>query len=127
MTSDAAWPLVNGAVYLSTRLIDVSDSERLPEESNAIPVCPLSELAVGGAAAPFDVNTDWPMTSEAASPVVNGVLYLSTRLLKVSASHMLPEESYATTPVGTLSELAVGGLAALFDVNPDWPMTSDAA
>ena len=48
MTSEAALPLVvNGAVYLSTRLFDVSDTQRLPEESNAIPVCPLSELAVG--------------------------------------------------------------------------------
>ena len=126
MTSDAAWPLVNGVLYFSARLFDVSDTQSVPEESNAIPVGWLSELAVGGLAVLFDVNPDWPMTTEAASPVVNGVLYLSTRLLEVSASHMLPEESNATTPVGTLSELAVGGLAALFDVNPDWPMTSEA-
>ena len=58
MTSEAAWPLVNGVVYLSTRLFDVSDTQRLPEESNAIPVGWLSELAVGGLAVLFDVNPD---------------------------------------------------------------------
>ena len=58
MTSEAASPLVNGVLYFSARLFDVSDTQSVPEESNVIPVCPLSELAVGVFGAAFVVKSD---------------------------------------------------------------------
>ena len=102
-----SYPPSHECVYLSARLFYVSEIQRLLEESNAIPVGVLSELAVGGLAALDDMNPDWPMTSEAVSPLVNGVVYFSARLFDVSDTQRLPEESNAI-PVCPLSELAVG-------------------
>jgi len=122
-TIDAASPVEIGAAYSNTRLLLTSETQRLPDESNATsaglfsPVCPEAPVLL--------VKVDCPNTVDAASLLENGVLYSSTRLLCTSTTHMLPEESNAI-PAGAFS--AVCDRPGLVPVEGFvWPMAMDAA
>src|SRR3989338_4863604 len=99
-----------------------SATNKLPEESNAIPNCAFSVLAV----VPLVpvVKLDCPSTSVAASPSVKGASYLSMRLLLLSTTHKFPDESNAKC-LGADSVLAVVPLVPV--VKLDCPSTSVAA
>src|SRR6267143_2129200 len=92
-TTVAASPVVIGAAYSSTRLLPKSTTQRFPAESNDIPVGVKSVVAVVPAV--FVVNEPCPTTTVAASPVVIGAAYFSTRLLLVSTTQRFPAESNA--------------------------------
>src|SRR3989475_699695 len=91
ITTVAASPVVIGATYFSARLLPLSATQRFPAESNEIPNGPLSVVAV----VPLVpvVNEPCPITTVAASPVVIGAAYFSTRLLKSSPTQRFPAES----------------------------------
>ena len=93
ITTVAASPVVIGAAYFSTRLLNPSTTQRFPAESNEIPAGKLIVVAVVPAV--FVVNEPCPITTVAASPVVIGAAYFSTRLLLLSATHRFPAESNA--------------------------------
>ena len=123
MTREAAWPVVKPAplTYSRTRLLASSATQRLPEESKAIPVGKQRLLALAPPRSQFPVlRLAWPRTSEAASPVVNGGVYSRIRLLSESATQRLPEESKAS-PVGMVSP--AGEAAFMSVVKDDWPRT----
>jgi hypothetical protein len=95
--------------YMRTRLLLVSVTQRLPE-LNAIPCGELRELDVGGLSAVLLVNAvplGWPSSTVADAPLVvrldDG--YMRTRLLNLSATQRLPDESNARHD-GELSVLA---------------------
>src|SRR3989442_929602 len=104
ITTVAASPVVIGAAYSSTRLLFGSATQRFPAESNEIPNGLLSVVAVVPDV-PV-VKVPCPTTRVAASPVVIGAAYSSTRLLAVSTTQRFPPES---------NEQALGVLS-LFDV-----------
>src|SRR5947209_2934051 len=79
MTSEAAWRFEKGGAYLRTRLFSRSATHTLPERSTVTDAGEFSELAVGGAAAAFEVKFVCPRTTEADWPLVNGVLNRRTR------------------------------------------------
>src|SRR2546428_318245 len=79
ITTVAASPVVIGAAYFRTRLLLKSTTQRFPAESNEIPSGVLSVVAVVPDV-PV-VNEPCPITTVAASPVVTGAAYSSTRLL----------------------------------------------
>ena len=96
-TIEAAWPFVNGVLYLRTRLLKKSATHRLPDASTATEIGAFSEVAVGGVAATEpDVKLACPSTIDAGLPFVNGASNLKTRLAAVSATQMFPEASEVT-------------------------------
>src|SRR5438445_3636990 len=109
-TTVAASPVVIGAAYFSTRWLFESTTQRFPAESNEIPVGTLSVVAV----VPLVpvVNEPCPITTVAASPVVIGAAYFSTRLLFWSATNRFPAES---------NEIPAG-LVSVVEVVPDVPV-----
>ena len=121
ITSDALSPFEKGGVNSSTRLLDASVTQRLPEESNAMasgpqsPLCVVEHVPV--------VKLDWPITSDALSPFEKGGVNSSTRALDASATQRLPEESNAE-PSGLQSPLCVVEHVPV--VKLDWPITRDA-
>src|SRR2546428_319846 len=121
-TRVAASPVVIGAAYFSTRLLLVSPTQRFPAESNAKPL----GLKIVVAVVPYvpAVNARCPTTTVAASPVVIGAAYFSTRLLAVSATQRFPAESNAI-PIGLLSVVAV--VPSVLVVNELCPTTTVAA
>src|SRR3989449_281875 len=120
VTCPVAWDIVAG--YFSTRLLLSSAIQRFPTESNEIPVGLLSVVAVVPAV-PV-VKVPCPTTRVAASPVVIGAAYFSTRLLPVSATQRFPAESYEI-PSGWLSVVAV--VPAVPVVKVPCPTTTVAA
>jgi hypothetical protein len=118
-----------GATFVNskTRLLPPSGTQRLPEESNAKPDGPQSPLCVVEHV--LVVKLDWPITSDALSPLEKGGLNSSIRLLKSSVAHRLPEESNATPedktpPKDKQSPLCV--VEHVLVVKFGWPITSDA-
>src|SRR2546422_921553 len=92
-TRVAASPVVIGVAYFRTRLLLKSTTQRFPAESNEIPIGMLSVVAVVPDV-PV-VKVPCPTTTVAASPVVIGAAYFSTRLLPPSTTHRFPAESIA--------------------------------
>src|SRR2546425_491190 len=121
-TRVAASPVVIGAAYFSARLLPASATQRFPAESNEIPIGKLSVVAVVPAV--FVVNEPCPTTTVAASPVVIGAAYFSTRLLLNSATQRFPAESNEIA-VGLLSVVAV--VPAVLVVKVPCPTTTVAA
>src|SRR2546428_118272 len=120
VTCPVAWDIVAG--YFSTRLLLSSAIQRFPTESNEIPVGRLSVVAVVPAV--FVVIEPCLTTTVAASPVVIGAAYFSTRMLLISAIQRLHTESNER-PNGMLSVVAV--VPAVFVVNEPCPTTTVAA
>lgn len=106
-TNVAASPVMKGAVYSRTLWLPVSDTQRFPEASKARPVGDHSPVAV--VASVLEVKLDCPRTSAAASPVVNGAVNSSVRLLFESATQRFPSESKAS-PRGSERFLAEAAL-----------------
>src|SRR2546428_273087 len=90
-TTVAASPVVIGAGYFSARLLPKSATQTFPAESNEILCGPPSVVAVVPDV-PV-VKVPCPTTTVAASPVVIGATYSSTRLLLTSSTKKLPAES----------------------------------
>src|SRR2546428_725068 len=121
-TRVAASPVVIGAAYYSARLLLVSATQRFPPESNDVPSGPISVVAVVPAVPVVKVLC--PTTTVAASPVVIGAAYFSTRLLAASTTQRFPAESNEI-PNGTLSVVAV--VPAVPVVKSPCPITTVAA
>jgi len=83
-TSDAASPVVRGARYSVTRLLLHSATQRLPEESKAMPVGPFSPVDVTADEKP--VKPDWPSTRVAAWSVVIALAISGDRLIKTHSN-----------------------------------------
>src|SRR5256712_526903 len=122
ITTGAASPVVIGAAYFSARLLLKSPTQRFPAESNEIPAGLASVVAVVSAV-PV-VKVPCPTTTVAASPVVIGGAYFSTRLLLVSSTQRFPAESNEIA-AGLVSVVAV--VPAVPVVNEPCPTTTVAA
>src|SRR5579864_4611812 len=101
----------------------MSETQRLPDESNAMPAGAFSAVCDRPGLVPVE-GFVWPMAMDAASPFVNGVLYSSTRLLAWSAIQRLPDGSNPM-PLGLFSPVWV--VAEPLFAKFDWPITVDAA
>src|SRR5260221_14669405 len=91
-------PLVNGGWYSRIRLLAPSSTQRFPLGSKVRLQGPkrflfVGELQVIG----VEVKSVWPITTLAFSPLENGGLNSSTRLLPSSAIHRFPALSEATS------------------------------
>src|SRR5271157_178263 len=120
MTRPAAWPVENGVLYSNTRLLPVSETQRLWPESNARPEGRSSP--VGVVAVLLFVKVFWPITRLAAWPVENGLAYSRTRC--PSTAQGLPPESNARE-VGALSPVLLTSSFAV--VKSGSPITRVAA
>ena len=101
----------------------MSATHKLPEESNATLVAFVRVIAV----VPFasDVKSDCPSATVAAPPVERlAAGYFRTRLLPLSATHKLPDES-KSMPVAFVIVVAVIPFAS--DVKSDCPRATVAA
>src|SRR5437773_8483429 len=94
MIIDALSPLENSGDNSRTRLFYESDTQRLPEESNATPVGKQSRLCDMGKQELVAVKLDWPMTRDALSPLENGGENSRTRLFR-SEERSVGKESRA--------------------------------
>jgi hypothetical protein len=96
ITKDAALPFEKGGLNSNNLLLNSSLTHRFPDGSNFTSAGKKSPLwLVAGAR---EVNPDWPRTSDAPMPVLNGGLNSRTRSFAVSAAHKFPEESKASPP-----------------------------
>src|SRR6267143_1036757 len=120
VTCPVTWDIVAG--YFSTRWLPGSATQRFPVESNEMPSGLLSVVAVVPNV-PV-VNEPCPITTVAASPVVIGAAYISTRLLPPSAAQSVPTESNEI-PSGPVSVVAV--VPDVPVVNEPCPITTVAA
>src|SRR5262249_4544277 len=120
-TRAACSPFVKVGVNSSTLLLAPSATQRFPD---------LSKASVTGKESPprlvalaFVIKEDWPITSEADSPVEKGALNLSTLLFPSSATQRFPDLSNAM-PVGVVNPLMV--VAPVLVVKEDCPITIEA-
>ncbi len=118
ITRLAAIPFEKGGEYLRTRALYRSDTQRLPDESNATLWGPFSPVAVVAGVAV--VKTDWPTTRLAAIPFEKVGEYRTTLLLPASATQRFPEESKAAVR-GNVRPIA--DVATFIVVKTDWPIT----
>ena len=117
-----------------TLLFGVSVTQRFPWESNAIPpfrmkpCATVPQLPRLTAVTPMalEVKSDWPITSEADSPLEKAGLSSITLLLPKSATHRFPLESNVA-PVGALVLLLVVAKGNFgYEVKSGWPITTEA-
>ena len=86
----------SGTANISMRLLRESATQSAPAESKEIPEGPASPEAVEDG--DRENRSAWPITRDAAIPVVNGFEYRRTRLFPLSESHRLPAASKAKWP-----------------------------
>ena len=86
----------SGAGNMSMRLLTESATQRAPAESKEIPDGPASPEAVEDE--DRENRSTWPITRDAAMPVVSGFEYRRTRLFPLSESQRFPAALKAKWP-----------------------------